>query len=370
MNLTLKNHFPWLDLVRFMAAFMVLIDHVRHSTFVDFGMLPVDQKTMPIATLYALSRLGNEAVIMFFVLSGFLVGGVAVVRIKDRSFKVADYAIDRFVRIMLPLVPALILTAIIGWVMGGEFDVWSFAGNLLSLQGILVPGFGGNAPLWSLPFEVWFYILIGAIGLTVLHKDKVLTGIFWIILFMLVFTKLSVVYWFCWVIGVIAFIYRPSRFSIYLLTISMLLMSSSIVLIEFGQQSYSFDIESVRGLIPPVEILRLLLSIGMALLLQQVSLLYPKSRTMGQIDSMGTSLAAFAYTLYLTHYPLLQLGGYWGVKPAESVSADAVGFLLFEMLVCMVVAWGIYTMFEKHTVKVRRWMKAKFLPVNNSMRTT
>lgn len=356
-----KNHFPWLDLIRFLAAFTVLFVHARHSAFVDFGMLPTDQKTMLIAVMFAIGRIGNEAVIMFFVLSGFLVGGVAAVRIKDQSFKVAEYAIDRFVRIMLPLVPALTLTAIIGCVVDREFDFWSFVGNLLSLQGVLVSVFGDNAPLWSLSFEVWFYILMGAIGLSVLHRDKVLIGIVIIIVFMAVFTKLSVVYWFCWLIGAIAFVYRPSRFNVYLLVSSVLLMFCSIILVELAQPTHSLDIESLRRIIPSIEVSRLLLATGMALLLQQVSLLHPKSALMTRIDSMGASLAASAYTLYLTHYPVLQLGASLGIKPAASISVSGIEIFLSEMLICLIVAWGLYMMFEKHTAKVRRWMKSQLI---------
>ena len=53
-----------------------------------------------------LCRMGHEAVIVFSVLSGFLVGGRGFERIKDGSMNVGSYAIDRFARIC-PLLAAI-----------------------------------------------------------------------------------------------------------------------------------------------------------------------------------------------------------------------------------------------------------------------
>ncbi|HZE20873.1 MAG TPA: hypothetical protein VE082_02380, partial [Desulfobaccales bacterium] len=64
--------FHWLDSLRFLAALTVLLVHARDSSFVRFGSLAADQKTLLFASAYAVTRLGNEAVITFFVLSGFL----------------------------------------------------------------------------------------------------------------------------------------------------------------------------------------------------------------------------------------------------------------------------------------------------------
>ncbi len=65
-------HFYWLDLLRFLSAFAVLMVHVRAAAFVDNGVLAEGQKGLPVLIAYAFTRVGNGAVIMFFVLSGFL----------------------------------------------------------------------------------------------------------------------------------------------------------------------------------------------------------------------------------------------------------------------------------------------------------
>ena len=39
-----KVHYYWLDLVRFTAAFLVLICHFRGAFFVEYTLLPAEQK--------------------------------------------------------------------------------------------------------------------------------------------------------------------------------------------------------------------------------------------------------------------------------------------------------------------------------------
>ena len=75
----------WLDWLRFAAALTVVVVHVRGALLLPFGSLPVEQRSLPVAALYLLTRIGNEAVVVFFVLSGFLVGGKAFERMADRK---------------------------------------------------------------------------------------------------------------------------------------------------------------------------------------------------------------------------------------------------------------------------------------------
>lgn len=76
-------HFYWLDALRFVAAFMVLLSHTRNTFFPAFGDLPDDQQNIFSMMLTMFCRMGHEAVIIFFVLSGFLVGGRGWERIQN-----------------------------------------------------------------------------------------------------------------------------------------------------------------------------------------------------------------------------------------------------------------------------------------------
>jgi hypothetical protein len=47
------------------AAFLVLLTHVRDDSFVEFGSLPTAQHTFSMALFFLLSRMGREAVLIF-----------------------------------------------------------------------------------------------------------------------------------------------------------------------------------------------------------------------------------------------------------------------------------------------------------------
>ena len=89
-----KTYFYWLDSLRFIAAFMVLLSHARNSFFPAFGDLPTDKQNIFSMAFTMFCRMGHEAVIVFFVLSGFLVAGRGLERIENGSMNVRNYAID------------------------------------------------------------------------------------------------------------------------------------------------------------------------------------------------------------------------------------------------------------------------------------
>ena len=67
--------------------------------------------------LWRLGNLGNDAVMVFFVLSGFVIAYVADK--KERTPR--DYFVSRFARLYSVVVPALLLTAIADF-LGSHID--------------------------------------------------------------------------------------------------------------------------------------------------------------------------------------------------------------------------------------------------------
>ena len=174
-----------MNTVRFLAAFIVVIFHLRTLFIEDFGDA-TDQGVVTMG-LYALLSLGHQAVIVFFVLSGYWVGGSVIKGLRRGTFNVAAYSSARLVRLWLVLLPALVLTFgldSVGRVLHGGSDVysgsaeyhsllpadgiathtsWSAAlGNATFLQDVYVPTFGSNSPLWSLAAEFWYYLAFPA----------------------------------------------------------------------------------------------------------------------------------------------------------------------------------------------------------------
>jgi hypothetical protein len=85
-----EHSYFWLDLARWLAALLVEGGHLRSFVFVDAnsaGNVSVLWKPF-----YYLTGLGHEAVMVFFVLSGFLIGKHVYPRVPKNS---ADRSADR-----------------------------------------------------------------------------------------------------------------------------------------------------------------------------------------------------------------------------------------------------------------------------------
>jgi len=204
--LTTKKHYYWIDLLRFLSALLVLLVHYRTNFFVEYGLLPDTQKNIFTQIFFFITRLGEEPVIVFFVLSGFLVGGKAIQRIVDNKAEPTPYFTDRFVRIILPLLASSLLVIAVDLITDAQIPFKDIAGSILSLQGIITSS-AHNSPLWSLSYEMWFYILIGSLMLISVSKGKKL--IFSYIIFTLsiyVFLKLQTLYLLILLMGTVSFL--------------------------------------------------------------------------------------------------------------------------------------------------------------------
>lgn len=174
-----------LNTVRTVAAFLVVISHLRALFFVDFS--DAESKSIIVQAFYLAGSLGHPAVIVFFVLSGYWVGGAAVRSVTSGSFTWFKYGTARLTRLWLVLIPAVLLTQLldrIGAGLNGGSSIYAgfsgyhtvvpaegplttlgpmeTLGNIFFVQSIHVPTLGTNSPLWSLAFEFWYYVLFPA----------------------------------------------------------------------------------------------------------------------------------------------------------------------------------------------------------------
>jgi peptidoglycan/LPS O-acetylase OafA/YrhL len=109
---------------------------------------------------------GQEAVMLFFLLSGFVIG-FSYLRSSDQTFR--TYFLKRLRRIYFPFIVAVLLSISIYLIQDSlreNFSFFELFGNFFMLQDVafLKPGtwvepFLGNLPLWSLTYEWWFYML-------------------------------------------------------------------------------------------------------------------------------------------------------------------------------------------------------------------
>jgi peptidoglycan/LPS O-acetylase OafA/YrhL len=361
------KHYPWLDWVRFLAALMVLVVHAQ-STFIGiYGELPSNQKTLPVALFFALTRHGNEAVLIFFVLSGYLVAGKVVSRIWKMEFRTADYAIDRFSRIYLPYIPALVLSFFSAAVVGLQPKIADFLCNALSLQGIFGESFPGNGALWSISYEVWFYILAGSAGAFFQFKDQrfFATMIAAIALFvsLAVFTVLTSTFLFCWLVGGMAYFYRRWNKSIMALALGLAIFA--LLALQIANGSKSLDVSRWAKFLPSAAVCQLLFATSIAALLTQLVQCIPKSPFAKRLEKSGTFWANFSYTLYVTHCPVLALIEYWFLRKRAEISFASIGSMLAGMVVCLLTAFLMYLCFERNTARFRRFLRDRLKPKTN-----
>jgi len=108
-------------------------------------------------------RFGQEAVILFFLLSGFSINYSWSQR-PQKTFRI--FARERLVRIMPIFLVALLATYVCTALAAREWidiELGTFIGNALMLQdrprlGTIVEPYMGNQALWSLSYEVAFYL--------------------------------------------------------------------------------------------------------------------------------------------------------------------------------------------------------------------
>jgi peptidoglycan/LPS O-acetylase OafA/YrhL len=165
----MSAHSLLISLLRGFAAVQVAAAHLRSEMFPGLRELaapPLAYQMLAFATGFA-----HQAVVVFFLISGWLVGGSLLDKLGDgRPAPLRNYAIDRITRLWTVLVPALLAMLAIGAIVGdidprrldaasgNAYSAAAFAGNLLGLQTVVVKNFGGNYALWSLANETWYYI--------------------------------------------------------------------------------------------------------------------------------------------------------------------------------------------------------------------
>ena len=252
-----KQYLLHLDFLRGLSALLVCMGHLRNVFFVNYNEVLVVDSYL-INFFYFITSLGHEAVMVFFVLSGFLVGGSVIKNLDNFNFK--KYLTNRITRLWVVLIPCLFITLIIDQLIlsnypeflqgnyrsiinSGPSESYSdtfmtFIGNVFFLQNIFVKTYGTLGPIWSLANEFWYYILFPLI-LIILNFDNKYNFIFrsfYIILLLIILYLLPIEitkYFIIWCIGVFTFyIYNQKKKDYYSFNfvLSIILLISTLIL--------------------------------------------------------------------------------------------------------------------------------------------
>lgn len=346
---------PALDFLRGLAALGVFLCHMRGSSFVEYGALPAAEHNPIVAILFLLTRLGREAVLVFFVLSGHLVFGQIIKRCEAGQFDIRNYCIDRATRIFVPLIPACILTAALThFVFGSGIDLGQVLANVIGLNGVLAPTLGINAPLWTLAYEIWFYVVGGALGYLICRRSGAVLGLIPLAAGTAVFSVLDARYLLYWSLAGLGvwFLRIPRRGPIAVMGCLILLLG--VVCVELGLSSKSFGTLKLV----PTGVAEFLVCGGLIMALPFLVDPLTSARLIW-LRKPAHLLSEISFSLYLFHYPVNVCLDVIFPK-APSLSGLGIEHFLLRILISGGVAILFYAIFERNTPRLRRYLRQKF----------
>lgn len=357
----------YLDALRFGAAMLVLFGHARLHAF-GAGAIPggLDAKIVSL-----IGGLAHAGVIVFFVVSGYLVGGKLINAVEPGARFAANYAIDRISRIYTVAIPALIfgflVSATLDQVFGYAFKLTPGACEPAFLD--LIPGvlllhqsfstnICFNGPVWSLHYEVYYYALFGALSVAALATEaKLRWGAVILAVAMLAyglpepFTGKGYMFSYAtiWILG--AAIAQPQPLGKgrpIILTAGAVVLVLAFMALERGEAISDGVLTFIVA--------------SSLLLVRRFDL--PPWLTESWIGRFMAAGAAFSFSLYMFHAPMMNLARtiaelVYDVELAQRV-LNAKGLVAWTGFIAVGLVGGLigYVVFERRTTAVRQRMKA------------
>lgn len=360
----------FLDGLRGLAAFYVMVGHARWLLWEGYseGFLRHPEAYTPahkgLVYFFSLFKYGHEAVMFFFVLSGFVIhlryARQLAVAGAGARFDWGGFVRRRARRLYPPLLAAMLLALAVtgagralGWPIFGEAtpcgtinrnvvldtSAGTALGNLAFLMDTYVPAFGGNGPLWSLKFEWWFYMLYPVFWWLTRRSLWLATGVLAALFLATPFPDLwplrlardvfggMIVWW----LGVLVADVHAGRIRLPWATLAVAAMAVgaglALVWPERGRQA-GFGLV-FSGLIG-----------GCFHLLQRGW----KLRALARLKPLGD----MSYTLYVTHFPLLIfLSGWLMARSPERLLPRGFGWVLAGMALTLVLAYALHFVVER-----------------------
>jgi peptidoglycan/LPS O-acetylase OafA/YrhL len=360
-----KDEKPFLNTARWISAFVVMTGHALGWVFAVNGM---DWKNAPgLSILQYYLDLGHAAVVVFFVVSGYLVGG-SVLR-KASAFNFREYAIARFARIYAVIAPAIILTLALDWgsyfidpnnpiysvpwgriklAIYDQYSIMQIIATVTSLESIIGQPMGTDIGLWSLGYEWFFYFLFPFVlifaGAAFRSLGSKIVMCFAVALLMLLLHKgWTAIFWVVWLAGAVASKFKAGKaFAIS----GGVAAVCAFFLSPLVDHRYT---DVVQGL-------------GVALLFSNPGVL-----TWNISREWDRRLADFSFSLYVTHPPILIFTAFClykaGILPLERYQLGWRGWSIWccYIIVATASAYLFYLLFEKNTDKLKNFLSGGLL---------
>ncbi|MCX4030037.1 acyltransferase [Endozoicomonas sp. SM1973] len=344
-----REYSIYLDLCRFLAALAVVLSHIKQYQFLS----PEISQYLPSA--------GRDAVIIFFVLSGFVIAYTT----DRKQPTISEYLTDRATRIYSCALPILLLVVTID-LIGIQHNKEAYSGLYqyeklhlyipfhllflgeiwtLSEQPFTIP------PYWSLGYEVWYYILY--IPIFFLRGRK---RIFTLIL-LLVFVGYKLWLLFpLWLAGVLLYKNRSrwllsnvqSKLLFWLPVLTYFIFKAlelDNVLVKIGNEIWPFNENFPLGSAAKY------LSdyfVGILTLIHLYAAQFYKLPFKHYLSQVITKLAAYTFTLYLVHAPIIKTVEYH-INYNKNSWLNLLGILLLIGVITFFI--GFITEHQRHRLK-------------------
>ncbi len=356
----------YLDLIRFLAAIIVLLSHFAYERFSNGTYLFIREL-----------NLGSDAVVVFFVLSGFVIAFVTDTKDKDAR----TYFFNRGTRLLSVAIPALMLTFLMDRV-GSTIAPQLYSGwwyNPLSPIEFFIKGItfsnewtawptrlGTNGPYWSISYEAAYYVLFGVFCFTTGVKRIGLITL-GLIIFGLNILLLAP----SWILG--AWVYKltqnksqntTSKLVPWCVCLSPIFLYVLFLNIELPNQLSGMTNALLGDYYKTLRfsnefIWNALIGILFAAHIYGAKIIMEKSTTPMILAGKIKWLAGATFSIYLIHYPALQL--FKGVLPNFNNNAvNDILLLASTLITCFIFAH----FFERKLYSFRKWC----LEIANSLK--
>lgn len=362
----------YLDFLRFSAALLVVFGHSRLHAFgkTRSSELGVDLLGASIALL---TSFAHAAVIVFFVVSGFLVGGKLINSHRIDKQYLKNYFIDRASRIYTVSIPAIFfsffLAIFLTQIYGQSYTLTKSVCNpspfdLVATTFFLHAGFwkghACNGPFWSLDYEVFYYVWFAALSAALLSVSRKMQ-----LIALLSFLAIGayglgepslrmVGYSSLWALGGLVAASHITSFirAAYLVVLLTLLTYCVSVNVKEVWQDAFIGVVTCASLM-------------IAKKIDRRGFVVPSN-----IAAILAGGAAISYSMYLFHAPTInairtisEMG--FGVNLAAS-EVNGSSLLVFAILSSAAIVSGVggWYLFERHTNLIRKRMKSVFVEQN------
>lgn len=341
-----------LESLRGLSAIVVLFSHAFQAF-----VAPQD------VTFYSIVRLlGQSAVMMFFVLSGFLIGHSIQKNIQQNQlFSKQIYTMQRCKRILPPFLFALFWMLLLYYLApyffathshsfetvpalmlrtAYDFSLHELVGSIFFVNEFVTPTLSSNAPLWSLSYEVWFYILAALMAMWRYAFTQI--GFVITLLILSVLNLQFLVYLGVWLLAfAFSFDQVRRRLDVHSLKITQWIFAIFALCIAIYDAFQFFVIDQVKTYQANLfTMFNACIGVAFAIFLLQ---LFQKQRS---FKPVWVSSARFSYTLYVTHFPILLF--VMGVFPQSYMQSTWTSMLavILSMLICIAFAWTMAKFLE------------------------